>query len=145
MTSGPDLATLQRARPSAASRGWAWLVFLPMRCWYLLDPQLGVAANEDSFSASEGSVSWFVGLNPERVPTMPWVWRLAGRGSSVTGELRIREQELRFVPIPYWRARGAGEVLGVIKWAVHDGRWSLYMLGDGAFLVRRSSGRRGGT
>ena len=68
----------------------------------------------------------------------PWVWRLAGRGVSVRGELRIREHELRFVPSAYWRARGANEVLGTIESAVHEQRWSLYTLSDEVCLVRRA-------
>lgn len=94
--------------------------------------------DEDAFSASEGRVSWFVGVPPERLRAMPWIWRRVGRGSSVIGELRIKEAELRFVPSPYWRARGVDEVLGTIQSSVHDGRWSLYTLSDEVCLIRRA-------
>ena len=138
MSSGPDLVTLQQARPGVALRVWAWVIFLPLRVVYFFSPQLGVAVNEDAFSAGEGRVSWFVGVPPERLQAMPWVWRLAGRGASVRGELRIREHEFRFVPSAYWRARGANEVLGTIESAVHEQRWSLYTLSDDVCLVRRA-------
>ena len=93
--------------PGVLRRGWAWVVMSPWRLALFVEPWLGVADDEDAFSAGEGGKwVWYPGagsLQPQ--PQSAW-WRFAGAGASVVGSLTRGDDSVRFVPSGYWKRRG---------------------------------------
>jgi hypothetical protein len=124
--------------PTVASRVRASVLLTPLKVAYVLWPGLGIEADEDAFSGTEGGGwAWYPAASSFRPYRLPGSWSAIGPGGAVVGSLSRTGARVRFVPTRYWMRRGLSDWEVDVDEELTDGPWRQLATPRGSVVLHR--------
>lgn len=124
-------------RPHVALRLRGWLLGAPSRLYYLVNSDETRVTNEDAFSPGEGGWAWYPAWGTFVPHALGRWWTISGSCTAVFGSVRRSEDRIRFVPNPFWSARGLSDWEREVINEDVDRVWHRFEFADGVTVLRK--------